>query len=104
MIVTTVLAYWAMDSNIRSELYSLAGPAIMTAVLAFYTGKMITAVYGMAVTTILQCFVADEELFPASEQFAEPTLKNWVDRHGAPPEDLNNPGPRRPTAQQYVLA
>ena len=30
------------------------------------TDKMITSVYGMAITTILQCFVAEEELFPPS--------------------------------------
>ncbi|CAN0425581.1 unnamed protein product, partial [Scytosiphon promiscuus] len=53
----------------------------MTTVCAYYTGKMITSVYEMAITTILQCFVADER-FPPSQQFAENDLKSWVDRHG----------------------
>lgn len=79
------------SSGIRSELNSTVGPAIMTGVLAFYTGKMVTSVYGMAVTTILQCFVADEELFPPSQQFAERDLKGWVDKHGAPIESDSHP-------------
>lgn len=102
-IITAVLAYWAMDSNIREDLHSIVGPTIMTAVLAYYTGKMITGVYGMAITTILQCFVADEELFPASQQFAENDLKQWVDRNGAAPMDYTSPGDTRSSAQQYAM-
>lgn len=101
--MTAVLAYYAMDANIRSQLNSIAGPTIMTAVLAYYTGKMVTAVFGMAITTILQCFVADEELFPASQQFAENDLRKWVDRHGAPVEASTSPGQSRAAAQQYAL-
>lgn len=104
MAFTTVLAYYAMDSNIRSQLNSLAGPTIMTAVIAYYTGKMITAVYGMAITTILQCFVADEELFPPSQQFAESDLRNWVDRHGAPLEANSNPADYRSSAQNHAYS
>lgn len=81
-----------MDSaGIRSDLNSTVGPAIMTGILAYYTGKMVTGVYGMAITTILQCFVADEELFPPSQQFAERDLKGWVDKHGAPIESDAHP-------------
>lgn len=76
----------------------------MTGVLAYYTGKMVTSVYGMAVTTILQCFVADEELFPASQQFAEHDLRQWVDRHGATPETYTGPSSRKSAAQEYALA
>ncbi|CAN0461319.1 unnamed protein product, partial [Ascophyllum nodosum] len=90
-IVTTMGVYYAMEANIKKDLNSLVGPTIMAAVLAYFTGKMITAVYGMAITTILHCFVADEELFPPSQQFAENDLKGWVDRHGAPIEANANP-------------
>ena len=102
--VTTVGVYYAMDSSIRSDLNSIAGPTIMTAVLAYYTGKMITSVYGMAITTILQCFVADEELFPPSQQFAENDLKSWVDRHGTSIEARSSPPPARHGAQSYAVS
>ncbi|CAN0125284.1 unnamed protein product, partial [Hapterophycus canaliculatus] len=106
LFVTTATAvgvYFLMDDQIRSDLNSLAGPTIMTAVLAYYTGKMITSVYGMAITTILQCFVADEELFPPSQQFAENDLRSWVDKHGAPMEA--DAGPRQArAANQYSFS
>ncbi|CAN0254865.1 unnamed protein product [Ectocarpus sp. 12 AP-2014] len=105
-VVTTLGVYVAMDSNIRSQLNSLVGPTIMTAVLAYYTGKMVTAVYGMAITTILQCFVADEELFPPSQQFAENDLRGWVDKHGAPMEVDSGPRQQssRTGANQYAFS
>lgn len=101
--VTISGAYYGMDANIRSDLNSIAGPTIMTAVLAFYTGKMITGVYGMAITTILQCFVADEELFPPSQQFADNDLRSWVDKHGAPMEASTHPQSRA-GANQYAFS
>ena len=96
--------YYAMEANIKKDLNSLVGPTIMAAVLAYFTGKMITAVYGMAITTILHCFVADEELFPPSQQFAENDLKGWVDRHGAPIEANANPGTERRSAERRSSA
>ncbi|CAM9966712.1 unnamed protein product [Ascophyllum nodosum] len=103
-IVTTMGVYYAMEANIKKDLNSLVGPTIMAAVLAYFTGKMITAVYGMAITTILHCFVADEELFPPSQQFAENDLKGWVDRHGAPIEANANPGTERRSAERRSSA
>lgn len=102
--VTAMLVYFAMDNNIRSDLHSVVGPTIMTAILAYFTGKMITSVYGMAVTTILQCFVADEELFPQSERFAQNDLRSWMDRHGAPVEVHSNPGKPRTSAQEHSFS
>lgn len=101
--VTIAGAYYSMDNNIRSDLNSIVGPTIMTAVLAYYTGKMITGVYGMAITTILQCFVADEELFPPSQQFADNDLKSWVDKHGAPMEADTHPQSRN-GASSYAFS
>ena len=101
--VTIAGAYYGMDANIRSDLNSIVGPTIMTAVLAYYTGKMITGVYGMAITTILQCFVADEELFPPSQQFADNDLRSWVDKHGAPMEVDSHPQSRS-AANQYAFS
>lgn len=103
VLVTISGAYYAMDANIRSDLNSIVGPTFMTAVLAYYTGKMITGVFGMSITTILQCFVADEELFPPSQQFADNDLKSWVDKHGAPMEVDSHPQSRS-GANQYAFS
>ena len=39
------------------------------------------SVYDMGIATILQCFVADEEMFSSDQRYAEGSLKNWVDDH-----------------------
>jgi len=40
---------------------------------------MFNEVFGMAISTILQCFVADEELFEGDERFAPSSLAGMVD-------------------------
>jgi len=39
----------------------------------------------MGIATILQCFVADEEMFSSDQRYGEGSLKNWVDRDGCVP-------------------
>lgn len=86
-----------MDAYILDDLNSIVGPMIMTAVVAYFTGKMITTVFGMAITTLLQCFVADEEMFP-SDPFAKGDLRQWIDRHGAATIEDEGPGRGPPPA------
>jgi hypothetical protein len=37
----------------------------------------------MAISTLLQCFVADEEMFGPGERFAGPELVGYIDENGA---------------------
>merc|ERR1711934_1081823 len=37
-------------------------PLVFTAIIAFYVAAMFNEVWGMAMSTILQCFCADEEI------------------------------------------
>jgi hypothetical protein len=37
----------------------------------------------MAISTILQCFVADEEMFDGEQNYAENSLKTWMQKHGS---------------------
>ena len=46
----------------------------------------------MAVGVLLQCFIADEEMFPAGERFAGPELIDYIDKNGKP-----GPTSRRPS-------
>jgi hypothetical protein len=36
----------------------------------------------MTTLTILQCFIADEEMFSPAERYAQNDLKEWLDAHG----------------------
>ena len=42
---------------------------------------MFTEIFGMAIETILCCFIADEEMFPVEKRFAEGALKSALQKH-----------------------
>ena len=52
-------------------------------VLAAHRVSLVVAVYDMGIATILQCFVADEEMFNDDQMYAEGSLKSWVDSYGS---------------------
>jgi choline transporter-like protein 2/4/5 len=82
-LITGGLAYFMMDSDLGDELYSSMGPVIFTMILSWFAGCMFMEVFSMAIATILQCFIADEEMFEGSERYADGALRKWVDTHGA---------------------
>jgi len=82
MTLTTGISYYTIDQNVGQELHSIIGPLFFIAFIAWFIAGMFMSVYDMAIATILQCFVADEEMFSADERYAEGGLKAWVDKHG----------------------
>jgi hypothetical protein len=55
-------------------------PTFLIAIVAYAVGEMFNEVFGMAISTILQCFVADEELFEdAGQRFAPGSLAGTID-------------------------
>jgi len=81
--LTTGISYYTIDHYVGDELYSVIGPLFFIAATSWFIAGMFMSVYDMGIATILQCFVADEEMFPADERFAEGGLKAWVDNHGS---------------------
>ena len=81
--LTAGIAYIAMDKEIGSELYSIIGPLFFIAMIAWFIAGMFMSIYDMGIATILQCFVADEEMFSDDQMYAEGSLKSWVDNHGS---------------------
>jgi hypothetical protein len=41
---------------------------------------MFTEIFGMAISTIMCCFIADEEMFPPQDRFADGDLKNALQK------------------------
>jgi hypothetical protein len=80
--LTTGAAYVYMDQEIGDELYSIIGPLFFIAAISWFIAGMFMGVYDMGIATILQCFVADEEMFEDDQMYAEGDLKSWVDSHG----------------------
>ena len=78
---TTFVAYIALI-GIQDQLSGIWAPLFFTFVLAYFTVEMFNEVFGMAIWTILQCFVADEEMFGGSgsntPMFADGSLKECI--------------------------
>ena len=77
----TLMCYLALDATIADDqLNYLWLPLIFTAIVAFYVAQMFNEVWGMAMSTILQCFVADEEIYKSDKDamFAGKDLKSTV--------------------------
>jgi len=76
---TTTIAYLYFTSSGDSEqLASMWAPLFFIFFLAFFTVQMFNEVFGMAIWTILQCFVADEEMFGDSVMFCPGSLKDCI--------------------------
>ncbi|KAF4722985.1 hypothetical protein FOZ63_024213 [Perkinsus olseni] len=67
------------DGDINSPVV----PIVIYVVVGYVVGKLITNVFGLAVDSMLQCFVADEELNKScgGAQSTPPLLKNFLDKN-----------------------
>ncbi len=104
--VTTGLAYYAMTEQISEELFSVGGPTFVVFLISYFvsdffmdskfsrrhwltfcprmkplTTTSLYIVYDMGTTTILHCFIADEEMFDGDERYATDQLQSWVDKN-----------------------
>lgn len=80
--LTTVVGYYFVTENLIDDLHSTAGPTIFIFFLAYFVTDFFMDVIDMAITTVLHCFVADEEMFPDTV-YAEDDLRQFIDDNGA---------------------
>ena len=79
IMVTTALAYMCMDRVLGDELNSLVGPCIFVAFFAYCIAILFMSVFAMGISTLLQCFIADEEMHPEpSERYASKSLMDFI--------------------------
>jgi Plasma-membrane choline transporter len=69
--------------QIKNQLHSFVGPVIFVGVLAYLVASVYAEMFSMATATLLQCFVADEEMYAPHERYAQNELREWVDVNGA---------------------
>lgn len=79
--VTTGLSYYAMNEAIQDELYSIVGPLVFVFLISYFVSDMFLDVFDMGITTVLQCFIADEEMFDGDQCYAEGDLQRWIDNY-----------------------
>ncbi|GMH50439.1 hypothetical protein TrRE_jg6437 [Triparma retinervis] len=68
MTATTLLGYMAMQAQLEDAVNYIWLPTLFVCFISYFTADMFNEVFGMAISTILQCFVADEEMFEVSER------------------------------------
>jgi len=76
----TTAGYYYLDTYMSDELNGLWCPILLILLMAYVTAEMFNEVFGMAIWTILQCFVADEEMFEPDQRFAEGDLAQTVSK------------------------
>jgi choline transporter-like protein 2/4/5 len=79
--VTTGLAYYAMTEQISEKLFSVGGPTFVVFLISYFVSDFFMDIYDMGTTTILHCFIADEEMFDGDERYATDQLQSWVDKN-----------------------
>ena len=81
--VVTVFAYYAILESIGDDLYSVGGPIVMIFLISYYVSDMFMDVLDMGISTVLHCFIADEEMFDSEDdRYTDKSLKDYVDKHG----------------------
>ena len=74
-IATAMLFYYVVTKELGDQMNGIFFPTFLTTGCAFFAASMFNEVFGMAIWTILQCFVADEEMFPdPNDRYAEGSL------------------------------
>uniref|UniRef100_A0A7S2XXR1 Choline transporter-like protein n=1 Tax=Fibrocapsa japonica TaxID=94617 RepID=A0A7S2XXR1_9STRA len=73
-LMATFLSYATMEAVISDDLNSLVAPTVMVFILAWVVAIMFMMVFHMAIDTVFQCFIADEEMFEGDQRFAQHDL------------------------------
>jgi len=79
-VASAVAGYYYLEIHFGEDLNYLMVPTLLIAFVAYAVSEMFNEVFGMAISTILQCFVADEEMFEdTGDRFAPGGLAGTID-------------------------
>jgi len=62
-VVVAAASFLLMDFMYGKELQSVVSITVVVGIISWFVGQMFIEVINMAVSTIIQCFLADEEMF-----------------------------------------
>lgn len=60
------------------QIAGIIGPMLITFIIAYFVASVFVEVFGMAISTILVCYCADEEMFTPEERFADGALRGAI--------------------------
>lgn len=76
-------SYYAMQFLLKDRIHSPIAPTILVVILAWLTANMFCEIFSMAVSALLQAFIADEEMFGPEDRYACAELSRYIDENGA---------------------
>merc|ERR1719482_2338234 len=102
MVFTTYVGYQLLMAVFADDLSTPYGACFIYLVIGNVVGRLVMNVFGMAVDTTLQCFVADEELNGVVGEHTPEELKQFLADMPKPKEDAAKvaPAAEGQTAQQ----
>ena len=83
VVLTGGTFYYTINIYYADQVNSLIIPTLMVCTIAAFIAMMFFEVFGMGTTVLLQCFVADEEMFKDDPDgcYAEDSLKRYLSSH-----------------------
>lgn len=78
-IITTGLVYMVMENDIGETVHSLFGPVIFVFIISYIVADVFMGLFDMSTSTILQCFIADEEMFSGEQSYADGKMRTFLD-------------------------
>jgi len=78
MVFTTYIGYQILETAFKDEIETPYGACAIYLLIGNVVGRLVMNVFGMAVDTSLQCFVADEELNGVVGDHTPPELKQFL--------------------------
>lgn len=79
--VATAGSFYIMDTQFEDKVNGLLLPTLFVFLLSYFTAELFMDIYTLAMLTMLQCFIADEEM---GTGFADAEFKSFIDKNGKP--------------------
>lgn len=78
-VASSAGGYFYLQADHGDQLSSLMTPTLLIGICSYAVSEMFDEVFGMAISTMLQCFVADEEMHEPDERFVSKELIGTVE-------------------------
>eukprot|EP00607_Mallomonas_marina_P009010 CAMPEP_0182417654 /NCGR_PEP_ID=MMETSP1167-20130531/2101_1 /TAXON_ID=2988 /ORGANISM="Mallomonas Sp, Strain CCMP3275" /LENGTH=669 /DNA_ID=CAMNT_0024591357 /DNA_START=108 /DNA_END=2117 /DNA_ORIENTATION=+ len=94
-LATTFICYLVIAYQLpEASTNGLVVPLLVTFTLSYFVASMFAEIFGMAIETILCCYIADEEMFPPEKRFADGGLKTALQKHAEAAAKVNGSTPQ----------
>lgn len=79
VVLSTISAYFYLDHYFEDQLRGLHVVTSLIFLISMVSAELFNQIFAIAISTILQCYVTDEETFEAEDMFAPGNLANVID-------------------------